>query len=100
MPVGFEWDPAKEARNVAERGLDFTTASQIWNGPVVEKTDDRRNYGETRIIATGVADGTTLVIVYTWRGQRRRIISARKANSRERQRFQQEVARRAATPED
>lgn len=97
---GFEWDPAKEAQNIDERGLDFTTASRIWGSPLVEKLDQRRDYGETRIIATGVSDASILVVVYTWRGERRRIISARKANSRERQRFQNEIARRAGTLSD
>jgi uncharacterized protein len=91
---GFEWDSAKEARNIVERGLDFTTASRIWDSPAVEKPDQRRDYGETRIIATGVSDSSILVVVYTWRGERRRIISARKANSRERQHFEEEIARR------
>jgi uncharacterized DUF497 family protein len=94
-PAGFEWDPAKETRNIVERGLDFTTASRIWDGPVVEQVDQRRDYGETRSIATGLTNGSILVVVYTWRGGHRRIISARKANSRERQRFQNEIAGRA-----
>ena len=45
----FEWDAAKEEKNVRERDLDFTTASRIWDGPLLEKIDDRRDYGETRI---------------------------------------------------
>jgi uncharacterized DUF497 family protein len=97
---GFEWDPPKEARNIVERGLDFTTASRIWRGSVVEKLDQRRDYGETRIIATGVADSSILVVVYTLRGERRRIISARKANSRERKLFKEQIARRSGTLPD
>jgi uncharacterized DUF497 family protein len=46
---GFEWDPDKEETNIADRGLNFTTASRIWGGPVLEKIDDRHDYGETRI---------------------------------------------------
>jgi uncharacterized protein (DUF4415 family)/uncharacterized DUF497 family protein len=49
----FEWDPVKEARNIRDRDLDFATASEIWRGGVIEKIDDRRDYGETRILAFG-----------------------------------------------
>lgn len=99
-PAGFEWDPEKEAKNIKERGLDFATASRIWAGSVAESVDGRRNYGEIRIIATGTVDGHILVVVYTWRGEIRRIISARKANARERGRLEKEIARRARAPSD
>jgi uncharacterized DUF497 family protein len=49
----FEWDPQKEVINVRKHGLDFATASRIWNAQIVERIDDRRDYGEVRIIATG-----------------------------------------------
>jgi uncharacterized DUF497 family protein len=94
----FEWDPAKEEKNIKEREIDFATASQIWDGSIVEKVDERRDYGETRIIATGEFDGSVLVVVYTWRGEARRIISARKANSREKRRYKEEIARRGRAP--
>src|SRR5437763_13130743 len=90
----FEWDPTKEFVNIQERNLDFATASRIWDGSIVEKIDERRDYGETSIIAIGEFDGNVLVVVYTWRGSARRIISARKANSREKRRYEEEIARR------
>jgi uncharacterized DUF497 family protein len=86
--AGFEREPDKELANVEKHGFDFTTASLIWDGPVSEKIDDRGNYGETRIIATGQVNGVPLVVAYTPRGENRRIISARKANSREKSRFE------------
>ena len=50
----FEWDEAKSNRNRAERGFDFEYACQIFVRQVLEENDDRRrNYGESRIIATG-----------------------------------------------
>jgi uncharacterized DUF497 family protein len=60
---------------------------------IVERIDDRRDYGEARIIATGRIDEVTLVVVYTPRGENRRIISARKAKDREKQYFEGEVGR-------
>ncbi len=96
----FEWDPDKEKRNIKKRRIDFTAASRIWGGPVVERIDDRRDYGETRIIAMGEVDGRLMVVVSTWRGTARRIISARKANRREKRRFEAEIRRRRKAPED
>jgi uncharacterized DUF497 family protein len=96
----FQWDPKKESLNVKKHHFDFTTASQIWNGQIVEKIDNRRDYRETRVIATGEAEGSVLVVVYTWRGEARRIISARKANTREKGLFEEEITRRGRSPPD
>ena len=71
--AGFEWDPRKEQDNLRKHHFDFTIATLIWAGPVVEKIDDRRQYGETRIIATGGVGGGIIVIVHTGRGEDRRI---------------------------
>jgi uncharacterized DUF497 family protein len=54
----------------------------------VETPDDRRAYGETRVRAIGAIDADVLVVVYTDRNDIRRIISARKANRKERQLWQ------------
>ena len=80
----FEWDDDKSAANLARRGFGFDFAARIFEGPVIECRDVRRNYGEERMIALGCADGEWLVVVYTWRGEVRRIISARKASRKER----------------
>ncbi|WP_147164831.1 BrnT family toxin, partial [Pararhodospirillum oryzae] len=42
------WDKAKQARTLAERGLDFADAPQVFAGPHVTRLDDRFPYGETR----------------------------------------------------
>jgi uncharacterized DUF497 family protein len=96
----FEWDPRKETLNAEKHGFDFTTASEIWNGPVAEKVDERRDYGEIRIIAIGITARYPLVVVYTRRGETRRIISARKANSRERALYEKEIEKRGRPPSD
>ena len=98
--AGFEWDLRKEEGNLRRHHLDFTSASLIWAGPVVEKIDDRREYGETRIIAIGEAGGSIVVVVYTWRGESSRIISARKANSREKSLFAEEIEHQLGTSSD
>jgi uncharacterized DUF497 family protein len=81
----FAWDDAKSERNRRERGFDFATAALIFAGPVQTVVDERRDYGEERIIAIGEIDGEVLVLVYTDGGQVRRIISARRANRKERE---------------
>lgn len=90
----FDWDLNKEAQNIRKHRIDFTTASLIWEGPAIERVDDRRDYGETRIVATGEISGRLAVVVYTWRGTVRRIISARKANSREKMRYEAAILKR------
>ncbi len=87
--MAFECDAAKNAANIAKHGIDFEDAIRIFDGPVLEKADDRRNYGEVRIIAFGVVDDRELAVVYTMRGERRRIISARRAHSSERKAYRE-----------
>jgi uncharacterized DUF497 family protein len=81
----FDWDPAKSERNRHERGLDFATAALIFDGPVQTTLDERRDYGEERMIAIGEVNSEVIVVVYTDRGEVRRIISARRANRKERE---------------
>jgi uncharacterized protein len=89
----YDWDPAKSQRTFIEREIDFAFATLIFDGPVVVRADGRRDYGEMRLVATGLADGEMLTVVYTDRENAgevvvRRIISARKANKHERQAYQ------------
>ncbi len=81
------YDPAKRARTIAERGLDFEDALSIFEGTTVEVEDTRRNYGESRIICYGMLAGRLVVVGYTPRGAVRHIFSMRKANDREKARL-------------
>ncbi len=81
--MDFEWDAAKSARNELERGLRFELALLLFDGRVMERVDEPRDYGETRIRAIGVVGGVILHCVYQ-RGAIRRIISLRYANRKER----------------
>jgi uncharacterized protein len=88
--VEFEWDPEKNRANIVKHGIDFEDAIAIFEAPVLEQIAARRDYGEARIIAFGVAAGRELAVVYTLRGtDRRRIISARRAHRREREEYRQ-----------
>ncbi len=87
----FEWDPAKRIANVRLHGVDFELAARIFEGPVLERHDDRLDYGENRWIAIGMVNAIELTVYYTDRAAARRIISARKANSDERDAFYRAV---------
>ena len=85
----FEWNEAKSDANFDERGFDFEFASLIFDGLTLEVEDRRKDYGERRVVAIGLADGLHLTVVYTDRqhtsGQiTRRIISARRSSRHER----------------
>lgn len=84
----FEWDDTKSQRTFHERGFGFDHAARIFMGATLERGDDRRNYGERRIQALGRADSDILFVVYTDRGDIRHIISARRANRKERRLWQ------------
>jgi len=80
----FEWDSDKSDKTFARRGFDFAFAAGIFTGPTVEVVDARHDYGKARIQAIGRTASLALVVVYTDRGDVRRIISARVANKKER----------------
>ena len=82
---GFEWDEGKNALNIKKHGIAFEDAQHIFDDPVFERADERRDYGERRIIALGALGRRVLAVVYTRRGTVRRLISARKANRNESQ---------------
>ncbi len=98
--MGFEWDAGKNAANIAKHGIDFADACRIFEGPVLERIDDRRDYGETRFAAVGAVEGREPYVVSTPRGQSRRIISARRANGHEREAYREALDALAPQHED
>jgi len=79
----LEWDEEKRESNLAKHGVDFVDVFGIFDGQIFELIDNRRDYRETRIRCLGEIDGRIYAVVYTLRGDNRRVISARKANGRE-----------------
>ena len=79
----FEWDEAKAARTLRERGISFELAREVFTELAIEREDERKDYGEHRSEVIGPVRGRLTVVIYTWRGERRRLISVRKANDRE-----------------
>lgn len=90
--MDFEWDEAKDAANIAKHGVGFATACRIFESPVVSWIDDRSDYGEIREHSIGVVEGVLfLAVIHTVRGDKHRIISARRANRTERKRYEEAV---------
>lgn len=79
----IEFDDIKRGKTLSERGVDFARAGEVFAGVTATVEDRRQDYGEQRFITVGVLDGRTVVLVWTPRGNARRIISMRKANERE-----------------
>ena len=87
----FEWDENKRSANLAKHHIDFHDAKGIFDGPVFESLESRK--GEDRVVAIGSIEGIDIVVVYVLRGNRRRIISARRAHRNERQDYANHLQR-------
>ncbi len=84
-----EWDEEKSDACYRERGFDFAYAAFAFADPDrIIQQDTRYIYGEDRYQLIGLIEGRLFVLVYTPRDDVLRIISARKANSREAMRYE------------
>lgn len=89
----FERDDAKAAANAQKQGVTFEEARSVFRDPfAIELLDDREAYGEDRFILIGMTAARVLVVVYTARDDRNRIISARKAEPNERRFYHEQNA--------
>jgi uncharacterized DUF497 family protein len=82
-----EFDPAKDAINIAKHGIFLAAAEQIEWDTLLAGTDDRANYGEVRMIGFAFIGDRLHCVIFTDRGNVRRVISLRKANRREIRRY-------------
>ena len=83
----YEWDEAKRQANILKLGIDFVDATAMFAGRFIESEDRRRDYGEERYRAVGLLGDVLIQIADTWRGQSRRIISARRAGRNDRRAY-------------
>ena len=81
--VQLEFDSIKRDKTLAERSLDFSRAGDVFAGKHFTAPEERPEYAEDRFITVGVLDARLVVVIWTPRGEVRRIISMRKANDRE-----------------
>ena len=59
----FTWDRGKDATNARRHGIAFEDAKRIFEGPTVERIDDRFNYGEARVYAIGLVNGVEVTVI-------------------------------------
>jgi len=94
MKLEFEWHNAKAEANFSTHGVGFDLATTVFKDPfAIERLDDRKDYGEERFVMIGMAEGSVLLLVaYTEREERIRIISARRATQYEQDDYFQQNA--------
>ena len=84
----YEWDENKNTSNMNKHNISFEEAILIFDGPVLTYIDDRKEYLETRERSIGsIKEIVVAVVVHTKRNSRIRIISARTANNKERETY-------------
>ena len=88
----YEWDRNKNDGNLRKHGLSFEDALEVFTGRCLTFEDRRTEYGEERHMTLGHLKGRLVVIAHTQRGENTRIISMRKANSRERKAYEKRLA--------
>jgi len=81
--MSYEFDPRKDQRNLSKHGLSLVDAQLFEWATAVIREDVRRRYAERRFLATGLIAGRLHVMVYCMRSDVVRVISLRKANTRE-----------------
>lgn len=80
----FEWNAAKARKNYHDHGVTFEMAKRAFSDPfAVALIDERENYGEERFNLLGMVEGQLLNVAYVERGDRIRLISARRATKKE-----------------
>jgi uncharacterized DUF497 family protein len=88
-----EWDEPKRQSNLGDHGVDFMDAALIFEGVFLEAEDKRSDYGESRFRALGRVGDDYFMVVYTWRGEVRRIISAWRVDDEGKRRYEAILAR-------
>ena len=85
------YDPEKRSETLKHRNLDFEDAAKVFAGATLTIEDDRQDYGEPRYQTLGLLNGRLVMVVWTPRAEARHIISMRKANDRERRRYEAQM---------
>lgn len=78
----FEWDEAKRESNLAKHQIDFLLMRQLFDGRPIYTTTSHRGE-EERQVSTGVIDGRFYTVVWVWRAEVIRLISARRSRDGE-----------------
>jgi uncharacterized DUF497 family protein len=89
---GFQWDARKSQANSAKHGIDFDDATEVFYGLHVVRRSKYK--AEERWIAIGEMNDRLIAVIYTWRDQKIRIISARRARANEERAYRDETVGR------
>ena len=89
----LEWDDAKNQVNRRKHGVDFADAPLVFAGQTLTFEDLRHSSDEPRYLTVGTLADRMVIIAHTLRGEATRIISMRKANARERARYQERLGK-------
>ena len=88
--MDYQWDVHKARSNLKKYGIDFADAATVFTDDYAVTIEDEAVDEERRFVTIGRdALGRVLLVVYTWREESLRIISARKATGRERTQYEQ-----------
>jgi uncharacterized protein len=88
----LEWDEPKNRINLRKHGLDFVDAEEVFRGALIVEPDVREDYGEDRWRGLGAVKGRIVQISFATRGPEMvRVISLRKATSRERKEYEEAI---------
>ena len=86
--MDFEWDEDKNQKNIQKHGIDFNDAKEVFEDKKrITTKDDRKDYGEIRWLTIGAIFGAIIAVIFTFRNTAIRIISARRANWKERKEY-------------
>ena len=89
--MSYEWDPAKAASNHKKHGLRFADATAVFFDDLAMTMDDEHTEEERFVTIGRDASERVLVVVYCWRGENIRIISARTATRSEREQYEEQA---------
>jgi uncharacterized DUF497 family protein len=83
----FEWNAEKREKNFEKHGVDLLEAAFIFDGLVHTAEDNRRDYGEVRLISLGLVDDLPYVVIHTERNGKIRLISAHKGGRKDYEKY-------------
>lgn len=99
MEVRFEWDEDKRKANIVKHKADFADVPEMFQGPMMVKSDLRNDYGEDRQVGYGVIKTRGMVVVFTEpQPGVIRVISLRKASKYEQEKFERALRNRLGGP--
>jgi uncharacterized DUF497 family protein len=85
--ISFVWDERKRLSNIEKHGIDFQDAIEVFSDPDALSFQSRVEHEEDRYLIIGRCQGRVITVIFTWRGDTIRVISARMARREERQRY-------------